>query len=188
MSERTSKYISLVTDTEIRAGDYLSPLTCINSTQASTENALTNLIDRENTTCVNVTQNHNDWLQAVFEFPNLPLSLDMSVEIVVRNAKDCSSVNWNWIVESTCVPKSFHECQTSTVSQQLPYSRCVVSCQCTPTCHYLYLKYTPSMYEDQSAEQLCDVYLVDPHRPVIPEARGLLPISSATRQTGATGT
>ena len=170
------------TVTDIRAGGYLLPFTCINSTYTSTGRALTNLTDWENTTCVNVKQNHNDWLQAVFQFPNSSSNPDISVEVVVRNAKDCSSVNWNWFVESACVPKSFHECQTSTVGQQLHYSRCVVSCHCNPTCDYLHLKYTPVMYGDQSGEHLCDVYLVNPYEPVIPEARGILAISSATRQ------
>ena len=167
--------------TDVKTGDYLSSPTCISGTHASNGSALINVTDRENTTCVNVKQNHNDWLQAVFQFPSTTFRRDMSAEVVVRNAKDCSSVNWNWFVESTCAPKTFRECQKSTVSQQLYYSRCVVSCHCTPMCDYLYLKYTPAMYEDQSEEQLCDVYL-DPHRPVIPEARGLLLISSAMRQ------
>ena len=169
--------------TDIKAGGYLPLSTCITRTQTSNSTILTDLTDRNNATCLHVKQSPNDSLQAVFQFPNLSSSLDMSVEVVVRNVEDCSSVTWNWFVESMCAPKNFLECQKSILSQQLNYSRCIVLCPCNPTCDYLYLKYTPTIYEDQSGEEICDVYLVNPYRIVIPEARGILPISSATVQT-----
>ena len=162
-----------VTDIHVSAGNNLNPSANFNGDQ--TLAASTVLADRKNETCLNVEQGQNLWLQAVIMVTNSSACPRMSVEVVHKDVEDCSSVSWNWFVESRCLPGNFLECHKSQLNQELNHSRCIVSCKCNPTCDYVYLKYTPAMYKEQSEEKICDVYLLEPYQVVIPEAQGLIP-------------
>ena len=61
--------------------------------------------DKNVSTCVNTTLGH-DQLQAIFTFPALPPSDQLSVEVILMIVNDCSSPAWTSFVESECRPKT----------------------------------------------------------------------------------
>ena len=131
------------------------------------------MADEDSSTCLEAALDGHLWLQVVFTFPNSPINRNMSVEVVVNNELDCSSSAWTWFMASNCSEIGFLECQKSPVDPREQLNKCVVTCQCPTPCDYLYLKFTPVVYLDQSVDAICEVYLL--YDPVKPEPRGKLP-------------
>ena len=134
------------------------------------DHAFVNLVDRDNSTCLKAELNGNTCLQVIFRFPDSPIGREMEVEIVVNNETDCFSYMWTWFVGSNCSEMGFLECQKSPLEFEGKVNRCIVTCQCPTPCDYLYLKFTPVAYMDQSVDQICEVYLLYGH--VKPDPRG----------------
>ena len=181
---RVKEYLSSYTETmyvflpvtEIQAAAYFDNPYVIDRTIGSAADNFIGLVDRENSTCLHVELDKTWWLQAMFKFHDYVIGHEIAIEVVMKNEEDCSSVSWSWFAGSSCILHSFKECQKFTIgsSNDDGYSRCVIKCACMATCDHVYLKYMNFPSEDQSEQQLCDVYLIY-HGAIKPDARGLLP-------------
>ena len=147
----------------------------IDKTLETATNHFTDFVDRDNSSCVLVERSGKQWLQAIFMFHESMIDREIDIEIVTKTTEDCSSVSWTWFAESSCIPDSFTECRKFFIgpTDYGGYARCIIKCVCMPTCNYVYLTYLNVPGEDQSGQQLCDVYLL--YGTIKPEARGLLP-------------
>ena len=113
--------------------------------------------DKNVSTCVNTTLGH-DQLQAIFTFPALPPSDQLSVEVILMNVDDCSSPAWTWFVESECRPKDYIECSRTHITRVAEFTRCAINCVCLDSCDFLYLKYNRLPLRIQTSEQLCEIW------------------------------
>ena len=114
--------------------------------------------DKNISTCVNAVQAHQQ-LQAIFTASILPPRNQLSVEIILKNVEDCSSPAWTWFVESECRPGIYTECSRIQITQQnSDFIHCAVTCYCLDPCDFLYLKYHRFSWQNQTSEQLCEVW------------------------------
>ena len=113
--------------------------------------------DKNVSTCVNTTLGHKQ-LQAIFTFPSLPSSDQLSVEVILMNVDDCSSPAWTWFVESECRPVVYTECSSSHITRVAEFTYCGIHCVCLDWCDFLHLKYSRLPLRTQRMEQLCEIW------------------------------
>ena len=113
--------------------------------------------DKNISTCVNAVQVHQQ-LQAITA-SILPLSNQLSVEVILKNVDDCSSPAWTWFVESECRPGIYTGCSRSQKDRVADFTHCVVTCYCLHYCELLYLKYKQLLWQNQTSEKLCEVWV-----------------------------
>ena len=89
----------MLSETRVVAFRYLSGHELLVRTADTSEFTGSNgLIDSQDNTCVPVMTESGKKLQAAFDFPRANISREMSVNIVVENANDCTSMMWTWWV------------------------------------------------------------------------------------------
>ena len=149
------------------ASDYISPGVVINRDISGETNAIEiNHIceipspvtsDKNASTCTPVVQAHQQ-LQAIFITPSLIPRNQLSVEVILMNVDDCSSPAWTWFVESECQPGLFTECSRTHLDRTAEFTHCAVTCHCGHSCDFLYLKYNRLPRQNQTSEQLCEIW------------------------------
>ena len=117
------------------------------------------LNDDVNKTCRN-TNEMGKQLQVIFYSPLKNYDQRMTMEVILKNADDCSSHAWTWYVESGCHPGVFTQCVSLLLNRVAEYTRCVVTCLCLWPCDYLYLKYNRLPWHDQAREELCELRFI----------------------------
>ena len=157
-----------VSGTELVSADYLQSGSVINRRIPPEKYFVDQLTDRQNSTCINVSQSHQRKLQAVFTFPNSNISRDMSVNVMMKNVEDCVYPFWTWFVGSECEPRHFLECFKTVVQHVDGNMTCGITCLCSVGCTYLYLKFDNFPGSDDYAGEICEIYLMP--GPVEPSA------------------
>ena len=85
--------------------------------------------DNNNSTCVNSTVDGRH-LQAVFRFPYVRPTRNLSVEVITRNTEGCSSPSWTWFMGLGCVLANYTEC-----AQREATIHVMTCMSCTMLCH-----------------------------------------------------
>ena len=115
--------------------------------------------DNKDATCVNTTIDDR-LLQVVFYFRHVSPGHQMSVEVVMKNVDGCSSPAWTWFVGSECRKNGYKECSLKQIEEHAGFIRCIVTCPCWGSCHYLHFVYNLIPWSRRSVGQLCEVGLV----------------------------
>ena len=113
--------------------------------------------DKNINTCVNAVQEHQQ-LQAIFTAPTLPPSNQLSIEVILKNVDDCSSPAWTWFVESECRPGVYTECACTQIYRVAEFTHCAITCVCWDSCDFIYLKHNRLPLQNQTSEQLCEMW------------------------------
>ena len=113
--------------------------------------------DKNVSTCVTTTLGHKQ-LQAIFTFPSVPPSDQLSAEVILMNVDDCSSPAWTWFAESECRPEDYTECSSTHITRVAEFTHCGIHCVCLDSCDFLYLKYSRLPLRTQGMEQLCEIW------------------------------
>ena len=113
--------------------------------------------DNNDSTCIPVTRAHKQ-LQAIFTFPSLPPTHELSVRIILMNVNGCSSPAWTWFTESDCHRGIYTECSHTLMVQTNELTHCTYTCHCFGSCDSLYLKYNNIPLRNQTSEQLCEIW------------------------------
>ena len=147
-------YTVLFSGRTVVAQGYMGPYGLIGRTESQYAAVDSVLSDANDATCMPTTKDDTT-LQAVFRIPN---GRQMSVEVILGNATDCTSPAWNWFVESECSAGGYLECSQKTLdissSQTL---HCEISCGCLLSCDYLYLKYYRIPWAMPDHSVICEV-------------------------------
>ena len=141
----------------VAAEEYMEPHIVIDRNDGIYTSNQSVLIDQNDDTCI-PTKWADKTLQAVFRFPNISTSQQMSMEVILKNSTGCGSPSWTWFVESECNVNSFMECSGNPVNTSNDLiSLCEITCECFLTCDYLYFKYSRMPLGRGDNSDICEV-------------------------------
>ena len=119
------------------------------------------LADSQAGTChfVHAAQLHT--LQAIFDFPTYNIIDNISVDVLTKEAVDCSSPSWTWFVGSNCSSNMFRECKNIRIDNNGINSHCRVTCVCPDVgyCRTLHFKYILDQRAASMTSAICEVHL-----------------------------
>ena len=146
--------------TSVVAENYIGPYSIIDRTDSKYSPTESVLGDQINGTCM-PTKQGGVTLQAAFRFPDAAVNGQMSVEVISRSTMDCASPGWTWFVESECSFNHYLECSKETLSTSNAQNLyCEITCECLPTCDYLFIKYNRIPHIKDDSSEMCEIRLM----------------------------
>ena len=150
--------------TQLTGADYFPTTHCATGTANVTTGAINSLVDKNTSSCVSDRIVHDEeelFLQATFSF-GVYNSWDMlSVEVILEDTLDCTSVIWTWFVGPVSSSGPFLECYANLLFQNDDSTTCLVTCSCETSCESvkLYLKYNQAQFSEERKHFVCEISL-----------------------------